>query len=129
MKFKTFIKIIGLSFESIIGWQKRPKRMADTSTVETETHSTETEITIEPKLELEEKSKPVATQASLEINRLIEKNKVVDWTENDDIKNSMRNDIDDYLYNIRTENGLDLDFDLMDRIIEETIDIARKREV
>ncbi|MGI8544552.1 MAG: hypothetical protein ACR2MD_13915 [Aridibacter sp.] len=103
--------------------------MADTSTVETETHSTETEITIEPKLELEEKSKPVATQASLEINRLIEKNKVVDWTENDDIKNSMRNDIDDYLYNIRTENGLDLDFDLMDRIIEETIDIARKREV
>lgn len=78
---------------------------------------------------VEDKLKPIATNAALEIDKIIEAGKVVDWTDNDDIKNSMRNSIDDYLYSIREHNGFDLDYDLMDRIIEETIDIAKKRDI
>ena len=44
-----------------------------------------------------------------------------------DAQNSMRNEIDDYLYELREESGIELGLDDMDLIVENSIDIARLR--
>jgi type I restriction enzyme R subunit len=72
-------------------------------------------------------SKEVAARAALQIDEIIRKNKVVDWIANLDVQNAMRNEIDDYLYELREESGVDLSFDDMDLIVENSIDIAKAR--
>jgi type I restriction enzyme, R subunit len=72
-------------------------------------------------------SKKVAAEAALEIDRIILKKKVVDWTSNQDVQNEMRNEIDDYLYTLKESNNIDLGFEDMDFIIDESINIAQKR--
>ncbi len=72
-------------------------------------------------------SKEVAARAALQIDEIIRKNKVVDWITNLDVQNAMRNEIDDYLYELREESGFDLSLDDMDLIVENSIDIAKAR--
>ncbi|MBA2621028.1 MAG: type I restriction endonuclease subunit R [Acidobacteria bacterium] len=73
-----------------------------------------------------EKSKDTAVEIALEIDGIISRNKVVDWLNNSDAQNRIRNEVDDYLYSVRENQVVDLDFDAMDRIIEESLEIARK---
>ncbi|HZG52987.1 MAG TPA: hypothetical protein VEZ40_12695, partial [Pyrinomonadaceae bacterium] len=72
-------------------------------------------------------SKEVAAQAALQIDEIIRRNKVVDWIANLDAQNAMRNEIDDYLYELREESGIGLSLDDMDLIVENSIDIAKAR--
>jgi type I restriction enzyme R subunit len=72
-------------------------------------------------------SSELAAQAALQIDEIIRRNKVVDWIANLDAQNAMRNEIDDYLYELREESGIDLSFDDMDLIVENSIDIAKAR--
>jgi len=76
-----------------------------------------------------EKSKDTAAEIALEIDGIIKRNKVVDWLNNSDAQNAIRNEVDDYLYSIREKREIDLDFDAMDRIIEESLEIAKKRSL
>jgi type I restriction enzyme R subunit len=72
-------------------------------------------------------SREVAALAALQIDEIIRRNKVVDWIANLDVQNSMRNEIDDYLYELREESGVDLSLDDMDLIVENSIDVAKAR--
>jgi type I restriction enzyme R subunit len=72
-------------------------------------------------------SKEVAARAALQIDEIIRRNKVVDWIANLDAQNAMRNEIDDYLYELREESGIELSLDDMDLIVENSIDIAKAR--
>jgi type I restriction enzyme R subunit len=72
-------------------------------------------------------SKEVAARAALQIDEIIRRNKVVDWIANFDAQNAMRNEIDDYLYELREESGIELSLDDMDLIVENSIDIAKAR--
>jgi type I restriction enzyme R subunit len=70
----------------------------------------------------------VLANIAAQVETIIEGLKIRDWVDNDDVHNEMRNAIEDYLYdeiepaqNIRFSN-LELD-----EIIEQVVDIARKR--
>lgn len=69
----------------------------------------------------------IAVEAALEIDRIIQECKIVDWISNPDIQNEMRNRIDDYLYELKRQRGIDLSLDEMDFIIESSINTARAR--
>jgi len=66
----------------------------------------------------------IATETAIEIDRIIRQTKVVDWTLKPDVQNEMRNQIDDCLYELKKHGGIDLSFDDMDFIIENSINIA-----
>lgn len=66
-----------------------------------------------------------AAEAMLDI---IARRRVVNWAQRDDIQNEMRNDLDDYLFDvIRDGKGHQLTPDLMDEIIARILSIARTR--
>jgi type I restriction enzyme R subunit len=69
----------------------------------------------------------IATEAAIEIDRIIRETRVVDWTSKPDVQNEMRNQIDDCLYELKKRRGIDLNFDDMDFIIENSINIARAK--
>ena len=66
-----------------------------------------------------------AAEAMLDI---IENRRVVNWAQREDIQNEMRNDLDDYLFDVmRDKKGLPLTPAMMDDIIDRTLSIARAR--
>lgn len=75
----------------------------------------------------DDKAKEMAAQAALRIDEIMRCNKVVDWLANLDVQNAMRNEVDDYLYELREESGVDLSLDDMDAIVENSLDIAKAR--
>lgn len=77
----------------------------------------------------DEQTNKIAVEIALEIDRIIRENKVVDWLNNLDAQNAIRNEIDDYLFNIKEKEAIDFDFDSMDRVIEESLEIAKKRNI
>lgn len=72
-------------------------------------------------------ARKIAAEAALEIDRIIQACKVVDWISNLDVQNEMRNRIDDYLYELKKRREIDLSFDEMDFIIESSVNIAKSR--
>ncbi len=53
---------------------------------------------------------------------------VVNWTQREDIQNEMRNDLDDYLFDVmRDQKGVPLTPAIMDNIIDRILSIARAR--
>ena len=67
-----------------------------------------------------------AVQAGLEIDEIIERNKVVDWRTKDEVLNKMEQEIDDFLFRLE-EDGVPLSLQEMDVIIEKSIAIAKRR--
>ena len=65
---------------------------------------------------------------AIEIEATIEKRKIRDWTTNTDIKNAMKNDIEDYLYAIKDRYKLPIDDEAMDVILEQVLEVARQRD-
>jgi type I restriction enzyme R subunit len=61
----------------------------------------------------------------LEIDRIISEAVVVDWVRNTSIQNKMKNLVEDYLIEIKSEQKLEIDFDQMDRVLEEVIKAAK----
>jgi type I restriction enzyme R subunit len=71
--------------------------------------------------------KTIAAQAALQIDEIVLKNRVVDWTSNTDTQNRIRNEIDDFLYELKEQESIDFSFDDMDLIVENALDIAKVR--
>jgi type I restriction enzyme, R subunit len=65
---------------------------------------------------------------ALDIDRVITKNYVVNWTNDADVQNRMRTDIEDCLFTFKDGHGLNISFDDIDEIMEECLDIARTRK-
>ncbi len=70
--------------------------------------------------------KELAAEAGTEIDRIIRELVVVDWKVKTDIQNRMRQQIEDYLFDLK-DKGLALTYDQMDEIIENAIKIAKNR--
>jgi type I restriction enzyme R subunit len=73
------------------------------------------------------RAREIAASAALAIDDIVQVNRRIDWTRNPDVQNSMELAIDDYLHDMKSEHDLDLDFDTMDRVIDEIMDVARAR--
>ena len=65
--------------------------------------------------------------ASMAIDEIIQQNRIVNWTSNTDVQNRMMGAIEDYLFELQEEQGLELTFEDIDRILEMVLDIARTR--
>ncbi len=72
-------------------------------------------------------SEETLADLATQIESIIERNKVRDWVDNPDILNAMRNAIEDHLYSLETKNNIRFSNVELDEIIEQVIDIARKR--
>jgi type I restriction enzyme R subunit len=69
-----------------------------------------------------------AAEAAETMLDIIARRRVVNWAQRDDIQNEMRNDLDDYLFDVmRDGKGHPLTPDLMDEIIDRVLSIARAR--
>jgi len=71
--------------------------------------------------------KDVSADIAIAIDNIIKGRKIVDWTQNKDIQNKITDDIEDYLCAVRDEYRINLTFDDIDKIIEQSIDIAKLR--
>ncbi|HNO77607.1 MAG TPA: HsdR family type I site-specific deoxyribonuclease [Phycisphaerae bacterium] len=72
-------------------------------------------------------ARSVSASASLSIDEIIQRNRIVNWTNNTDVQNRMMSAIEDYLFDLKEQHGIDLTFEDIDRILEMVLDIARTR--
>lgn len=69
----------------------------------------------------------LAADAGLKIDEIIRRRRIVNWENNPDVQNQMKNEIEDYLHELKSEREFDLSFEDIDRILEQCLDIARVR--
>ncbi len=70
----------------------------------------------------------LGADAALQIEKIIEDKHVVNWTQNPDVQNQMRNEIDDYLYDVKHRLGIPMSVEDIDVIMEKCLDVARVRK-
>ena len=68
-----------------------------------------------------------AADAALQIDRIVEERKCVDWTQNEDVQNRMKTEIEDYLFELQENQHIPLSLEDIDQILDGCIQIARKR--
>lgn len=73
------------------------------------------------------KSQDLAVDAGLRIDEIIQANLIVDWDRKEDIQKEMENQMEDYFYDLEDQGTLTLPTDQLDRILEQSIRIAKKR--
>lgn len=71
--------------------------------------------------------KEIVAETAARIDDAILREKIVNWTTNMDVQNRMRNDIEDALFDLKNKTGLDLAFDEIDKILDDCLDVARRR--
>jgi type I restriction enzyme R subunit len=71
--------------------------------------------------------KSAGADAALAIDEIIRREKIVNWTTNRDVQNRMKNEIEDYLFRLKEEQGVALTFEEIDGILERCLEIARVR--
>ncbi|MBF0105768.1 MAG: type I restriction endonuclease subunit R [Deltaproteobacteria bacterium] len=71
--------------------------------------------------------KNTSADAGLKLDEIVNEHRIVNWVNNVDIQNRMKGAIEDYLFELKKEQGIDLTFEDIDRILELCLDIARVR--
>src|SRR5690606_18814739 len=66
-------------------------------------------------------------QLTLAVESAIEAEYRVDWVKKDDVKNKMRNNIDDAFYRFCKEREIEPDYDAIDELTETILNVAIKR--
>lgn len=69
----------------------------------------------------------ISAEAGVRIDEIILNNRIVNWTNNIDVQNQMKNEIEDLLCELSEVHDLGLDFDAIDQIMEQCLDVARRR--
>lgn len=69
----------------------------------------------------------VVSDIAVEITEIVKENDTVDWQNNQTIHNKIAQQIDDLFYEYEKEHDFKLDFDVIDRIIENVITVALRR--
>lgn len=69
----------------------------------------------------------IVTDISLRITDIIKEHDMVDWHNNQTIHNKIAQDIDDLFYEYETTCGFKIDFDTVDKIIDNVITVALRR--
>ncbi len=65
-----------------------------------------------------------SAEIALAIDEIIERNRIVQWVENEDVKNKMSLEIEDLLFDYANQNNFQLDFESIDEINERCIGVA-----
>lgn len=72
--------------------------------------------------------KDLYADISLRINEIIEqKGKIVDWAQKQDVQNEILNEIEDCLIEFKEKYGIDLNWEQIDKIMQESLEIAKYR--
>jgi len=66
-------------------------------------------------------------EIALAVDEIIERNRIVQWVENQDVQNKMRMEIEDWLFDYAEHKEFDLDFEIVDDILDQCIDVAKVR--
>ncbi len=61
------------------------------------------------------------------MDEIIKEHQKVDWHDNIDIHNRIAQELDDLLFDFKERYNLDIDFDTIDKIIEQIKTVARRR--
>ncbi len=69
-----------------------------------------------------------AAETAVKLDEIIREHKIRDWTRNQDVKNLMMNEIEDYLYSLKGRYELPMEFDLIERITTQVLAIAERRD-
>jgi type I restriction enzyme R subunit len=64
---------------------------------------------------------------AIEIDKIIDQHRIVRWIDNIDVQNQMKMAIEDYLFDVQEAQGIELDFDTIDDILDRVIEIAKVR--
>ncbi|MGG1481069.1 type I restriction endonuclease subunit R [Bacillus smithii] len=64
---------------------------------------------------------------ALKIDEIIQENQKVDWHDNVEIHNRIAQELDDLLFDFKEKHNLDIDFDTIDKIIEQIKTVALRR--
>jgi type I restriction enzyme, R subunit len=70
----------------------------------------------------------VGADSALAIDGIIERRKIVNWAQNADVQNRMRNDIDDHLFEVKDRYSLAIPILEIDAAVERCLDVARVRK-
>lgn len=71
----------------------------------------------------------LAREMALTIDQIIDRHKIRDWVHNINVKNRMKADIDDYLFDeIQPKFGVTLDTAMIDEALDRLIDLAARRD-
>lgn len=73
----------------------------------------------------EQQMATTSAEAAVRVDDVIGRHRIVNWAQNADVQNRMRNEIEDYLHELKAERGFDLPFEAIDAILEKCLDIAR----
>lgn len=76
---------------------------------------------------LGENSQDLTTETALAIDNIIKQYLIVDWQYKTDVKNKMRQAIDEYFFTLESEKGVSLPLEDVDSIIESSLQIALHR--
>lgn len=79
------------------------------------------------KIKKYEATKDSAAELALKIDKIILDNQYVDWIKNTDLQNKIINGIEDVLFEFKDTNKIDITFDDIDFIIDESMKIAKRR--
>lgn len=71
--------------------------------------------------------KDIAADIAMNIDKIILNNQYVDWIKNSDLQNKIINDIEDILFEFKDTSQIDLTFEDIDFIINESMKIAKRR--
>jgi type I restriction enzyme R subunit len=71
----------------------------------------------------------IGAEVAVKVDDIIETLKKRDWTKDSSVHNQMFNEMEDYLFMIKGRYDLSWDFDVIDKIIEQSLDIAKNREL
>ena len=69
----------------------------------------------------------IISDISLEVTDIVKEHDMVDWHNNQTIHNKIAQAIDDLFYKYETEYGFKIDFDTIDKIIDNVITVALRR--
>jgi type I restriction enzyme R subunit len=70
----------------------------------------------------------VGAEAALAIERIIDARRVVNWTDNADVQNRMKTEIEDELFEIRNRCQVPLSLDDIDALLDGVLNVARRRK-
>ena len=72
-------------------------------------------------------SKEKIGELSVLIEEIVEKYTKVDWHDNTDVHNRIEQEVEDLLFDFAEANNIDLDFQLIDKILKDITAIALRR--
>lgn len=76
----------------------------------------------------ESKANTLGAEAAGAINEIIDRRRVVNWTENADVQNRMKTEIEEKLFDFKAKHGVPLSLEDIDYSMDAVLNVARRRK-